>query len=112
MFPCFHHLKDSKLDVTIGPYETYEDSLFGYKVSFHRTSLSTPLFTSISNNFSPPICFITTKKLSSLVRICLVFSVRIFPSHLWTVHLIDDEVVYDMILNKAISYLITLSVKA
>ncbi|KAK8497781.1 hypothetical protein V6N13_084764 [Hibiscus sabdariffa] len=25
---------DSKLDVTFGPYETYEDSLFGYKASF------------------------------------------------------------------------------
>ncbi|KAB2007056.1 hypothetical protein ES319_D10G001400v1 [Gossypium barbadense] len=25
---------DSKLDVTIGPYETYEDSLFGYKATF------------------------------------------------------------------------------
>jgi len=25
-------LQDSKLDVTIGPYETYEDKLFGYKV--------------------------------------------------------------------------------
>ncbi|KAL6996762.1 Nudix hydrolase 3 [Sarracenia purpurea var. burkii] len=25
---------DSKLDVTIGPYETYEDALFGYKVLF------------------------------------------------------------------------------
>ncbi|KAF2301548.1 hypothetical protein GH714_025728 [Hevea brasiliensis] len=25
---------DSKLDVTIGPYETYEDALFGYKVTF------------------------------------------------------------------------------
>lgn len=49
MFPYFHHLKDSKLDVTIGPYETYEDALFGYKVSFCCASLS---FTSISNNFS------------------------------------------------------------
>ncbi|CAN1343940.1 Nudix hydrolase 3, partial [Linum perenne] len=26
--------RDSKLDVTIGPYETYEDSLFGYKATF------------------------------------------------------------------------------
>ncbi|KAL8137035.1 hypothetical protein V2J09_003036 [Rumex salicifolius] len=26
--------KDSKLDVTIGPYETYEDMLFGYKATF------------------------------------------------------------------------------
>ncbi|XP_051119713.1 nudix hydrolase 3-like [Andrographis paniculata] len=25
---------DSKLDVTIGPYETYEDSIFGYKATF------------------------------------------------------------------------------
>ncbi|KAG2325978.1 hypothetical protein Bca52824_008706 [Brassica carinata] len=25
---------DSKLDVTIGPYETYEDEMFGYKASF------------------------------------------------------------------------------
>nr|XP_023905310.1 nudix hydrolase 3-like isoform X2 [Quercus suber] len=25
---------DSKLDVTIGPYETYEDALFGYKATF------------------------------------------------------------------------------
>ncbi|XP_068653162.1 nudix hydrolase 3 [Aristolochia californica] len=25
---------DSKLDVTIGPYETYEDTLFGYKATF------------------------------------------------------------------------------
>ncbi|XP_055961793.1 nudix hydrolase 3-like isoform X4 [Mercurialis annua] len=25
---------DSKLDVTIGPYETYEDTLFGYKAAF------------------------------------------------------------------------------
>ena len=25
-------MQDSKLDVTIGPYETYEDKLFGYKV--------------------------------------------------------------------------------
>ncbi|CAL1399937.1 unnamed protein product [Linum trigynum] len=25
---------DSKIDVTIGPYETYEDSLFGYKATF------------------------------------------------------------------------------
>ncbi|XP_077238192.1 nudix hydrolase homolog 3 isoform X2 [Tasmannia lanceolata] len=25
---------DSKLDITIGPYETYEDALFGYKASF------------------------------------------------------------------------------
>ncbi|CAH2067922.1 unnamed protein product [Thlaspi arvense] len=25
---------DSKLDITIGPYETYEDELFGYKASF------------------------------------------------------------------------------
>ncbi|KAG6535707.1 hypothetical protein ZIOFF_000730 [Zingiber officinale] len=25
---------DSKLDVTIGPYETYEDTIFGYKVNF------------------------------------------------------------------------------
>ncbi|KAJ0859113.1 putative Peptidase family M49 [Helianthus annuus] len=25
---------DSKLDVTIGPYETYEDVLFGYKATF------------------------------------------------------------------------------
>ncbi|CAN0920328.1 Nudix hydrolase 3 [Linum grandiflorum] len=25
---------DSKLDITIGPYETYEDSLFGYKATF------------------------------------------------------------------------------
>ncbi|CAI0420984.1 unnamed protein product [Linum tenue] len=24
-------VQDSKIDVTIGPYETYEDSLFGYK---------------------------------------------------------------------------------
>lgn len=29
---CFHLLKDSKLDITIGPYETYEDAIFGYKV--------------------------------------------------------------------------------
>lgn len=27
--------KDSKLDVTIGPYETYEDAVFGYKVQIH-----------------------------------------------------------------------------
>lgn len=27
-------LKDSKVDVTIGPYETYEDVLFGYKVLY------------------------------------------------------------------------------
>ncbi|CAK7336354.1 unnamed protein product [Dovyalis caffra] len=26
--------KDSKLDVTIGPYETYEDTIFGYKATF------------------------------------------------------------------------------
>lgn len=26
-------MQDSKLDVTIGPYETYEDKLFGYKVA-------------------------------------------------------------------------------
>lgn len=25
--------QDSPLDITIGPYETYEDGLFGYKVS-------------------------------------------------------------------------------
>lgn len=25
---------DSKLDITIGPYETYEDSIFGYKATF------------------------------------------------------------------------------
>ncbi|XP_020682094.1 nudix hydrolase 3-like, partial [Dendrobium catenatum] len=25
---------DSKLDVTIGPYETYEDGIFGYKATF------------------------------------------------------------------------------
>lgn len=25
--------KDSKLDITIGPYETYEDAIFGYKVN-------------------------------------------------------------------------------
>lgn len=29
---CYYLLKDSKLDITIGPYETYEDGLFGYKV--------------------------------------------------------------------------------
>ncbi|KAJ0984916.1 hypothetical protein J5N97_003272 [Dioscorea zingiberensis] len=38
---------DSKLDVTIGPYETYEDSLFGYKATFEafigiRDDVSTP----------------------------------------------------------------------
>ncbi|RYR11444.1 hypothetical protein Ahy_B04g068966 isoform B [Arachis hypogaea] len=27
-------MEDSKLDVTIGPYETYEDKLFGYKATF------------------------------------------------------------------------------
>lgn len=27
-------MQDSKIDVTIGPYETYEDTLFGYKVLF------------------------------------------------------------------------------
>ncbi|XP_065027607.1 nudix hydrolase 3-like [Musa acuminata AAA Group] len=27
-------INDSKLDVTIGPYETYEDTLFGYKATF------------------------------------------------------------------------------
>ncbi|WJX32023.1 Nudix hydrolase 3, variant 2 [Trifolium repens] len=30
---CWMEL-DSKLDVTIGPYETYEDKLFGYKATF------------------------------------------------------------------------------
>ncbi|KAK1323065.1 Nudix hydrolase 3 [Acorus calamus] len=31
----YHSLKtDSTLDVTIGPYETYEDALFGYKATF------------------------------------------------------------------------------
>jgi hypothetical protein len=25
---------DSPIDVTIGPYETYEDGLFGYKAAF------------------------------------------------------------------------------
>lgn len=34
MLSLFPNLKDSKLDVTIGPYETYEDTLFGYKVLF------------------------------------------------------------------------------
>lgn len=28
----FCYLQDSPIDVTIGPYETYEDGLFGYKV--------------------------------------------------------------------------------
>jgi hypothetical protein len=27
-------MQDSNLDLTIGPYETYEDSLFSYKVFF------------------------------------------------------------------------------
>jgi hypothetical protein len=27
-------LQDSNIDVTIGPYETYEDGLFSYKVCF------------------------------------------------------------------------------
>lgn len=34
-FICFvlnSVFKDSKLDITIGPYETYEDTIFGYKV--------------------------------------------------------------------------------
>lgn len=31
-FPAYHSFQDSKLDVTIGPYETYEDAIFGYKV--------------------------------------------------------------------------------
>ncbi|KAI4334704.1 hypothetical protein L6164_013418 [Bauhinia variegata] len=27
-------MQDSKLDITIGPYETYEDKIFGYKATF------------------------------------------------------------------------------
>nr|POF19857.1 nudix hydrolase 3 [Quercus suber] len=33
-FAFLKQLFDSKLDVTIGPYETYEDALFGYKETF------------------------------------------------------------------------------
>ncbi|KAE8725075.1 Nudix hydrolase 3 [Hibiscus syriacus] len=33
---------DSMLDVTIGPYETYEDSLFGYKIDYHTKLQSDP----------------------------------------------------------------------
>jgi hypothetical protein len=32
-------MQDSKLDVTIGPYETYEDKLFGYKVIIGNQAL-------------------------------------------------------------------------
>jgi hypothetical protein len=32
-------MQDSKLDVTIGPYETYEDKLFGYKVIIENKAL-------------------------------------------------------------------------
>lgn len=32
LFWSFIFVQDSKIDVTIGPYETYEDTLFGYKV--------------------------------------------------------------------------------
>jgi hypothetical protein len=32
-------MQDSKLDVTIGPYETYEDKLFGYKVIIENQAL-------------------------------------------------------------------------
>lgn len=50
-------MKDSKLDVTIGPYETYEDALFGYKVSTNFEIL--PLLTIssvISIFFLDPEC--------------------------------------------------------
>ena len=32
-------MQDSKLDITIGPYETYEDKLFGYKVITENQAL-------------------------------------------------------------------------
>lgn len=32
LFGILISMQDSKLDITIGPYETYEDKLFGYKV--------------------------------------------------------------------------------
>lgn len=41
-FSCSFVFKDSKLDITIGPYETYEDALFGYKVMLN-VKLSIPL---------------------------------------------------------------------
>lgn len=40
-------MQESKLDVTIGPYETYEDKLFGYKVIINNEVLSS------INNESP-----------------------------------------------------------
>lgn len=40
-------MQDSKLDVTIGPYETYEDKLFGYKVIIENDTLCS------MNNLSP-----------------------------------------------------------
>ncbi|KAG1326474.1 putative Nudix hydrolase 3 [Cocos nucifera] len=41
---------DSKLDVTIGPYETYEDALFGYKIFFSVSVLPPPLFNSLNSS--------------------------------------------------------------
>ena len=31
-------MKDNTLDIVIGPIETYEDELFGYKASLRRLS--------------------------------------------------------------------------
>ena len=39
LFGILFSMQDSKLDITIGPYETYEDKLFGYKVITENQAL-------------------------------------------------------------------------
>lgn len=50
-FSFFLFIQDSILDLTIGPYETYEDALFGYKVQL-KFNLHIYLYVTLLKRYS------------------------------------------------------------